>query len=358
MGYLSASNIEKRIIKSVYNPRIVSSFKNNFILFPHESTFYYAYCRHALKNALLILNIKAGDTVLLPAFICKDILSSIHSMSAIPSFYHVNESLEMLEEPENLPNAKAIIAVNFFGFPQNLDKFKKYCSLSNAYLIEDNAHGFLSKDSKNEFLGKRGDVGLYSIRKTLAIPNGAALLINSNKIKINPDIVNKINENTQTNNFKFKNMLRKFVNYSGIWHIIFLLFIIRTLRKFKTGDIYPKSSAQDEYNLPNEKKAHHLLFYYLKHLIEDEEIKRRRELYSFVEKILIGCPCNPVFPFLPENTAPYLYPFYAEAKDIKFIRKVLSGYHLECFPWPDLPSEIENNCPKYYKNVWGVRFLW
>lgn len=358
MGNLSTSEFEKKIIRSVYNPSVTNKIKNNFNLFQSESTFYYAYCRHALKNALLILNIKAGDNILLPSFICKDLLSSIHSVAAIPKFYTVNESLEIIEEPENLPAAKAIIAVNFFGFPQNLDKFKKYCQLTGAYLIEDNAHGFLSKDSENTFLGQRGDLGIYSIRKSLAIPNGAALLINTANIKINQSIISEVADNQQDKNFKFKSLLRKLVHYFGVWHIIFLLTIIRTIRKYKTGDIYPKSNSEDEFLLPTETKAHPLLFYYLKHLVPDEEIKRRRNLYFFVEKILAGSPCRPVFSYLPENTSPYLYPFYAQKKDIKIIRKILATYNLECFPWPDLPFEIENKCPEYYKNVWGVRFLW
>ena len=73
--------------------------------------------------------------------------------------------------------------VNFFGFPQDIDVYRKFAKKSNSILIEDNAHGLFSKDKKYELLGTRGDVGILSVRKSVTLPNTGMLLINNKKIK-------------------------------------------------------------------------------------------------------------------------------------------------------------------------------
>ena len=50
-----------------------------------------------------------------------------------------------------------------------------------SWIIEDNAHGFLSNDEKGVCLGSRTDIGLLSIRKSAFLPNGAAMIINNKK---------------------------------------------------------------------------------------------------------------------------------------------------------------------------------
>ncbi len=75
----------------------------------------------------------------------------------------------------NSQQCKAVLAVNYFGFAQDLAPFREYCSRTGATLIEDNAHGFLSKDTSGVLLGTRADLGITSIRKTFRLVNGAAL---------------------------------------------------------------------------------------------------------------------------------------------------------------------------------------
>ena len=75
----------------------------------------------------------------------------------------------------NSQHCKALLAVNYFGFAQDLAPFREYCLRTGATLIEDNAHGFLSKDTSGVLLGTRADLGITSIRKTFRLVNGAAL---------------------------------------------------------------------------------------------------------------------------------------------------------------------------------------
>ncbi len=70
---------------------------------------------------------------------------------------------------------KAVIAVNYFGFPQDLEIFSEYCHKFSVKLIEDNAHGYLSANVDGVLLGNRAPLGITSIRKTIRIPDGARL---------------------------------------------------------------------------------------------------------------------------------------------------------------------------------------
>ncbi|WP_186647652.1 DegT/DnrJ/EryC1/StrS family aminotransferase [Fluviispira vulneris] len=357
LGYLKLSNHEKELVNSIYyNKNLFHKNKTNIIL-PPLNTFYFGYCRNALYEALVLLNVMKGDKVLLPSFICKDLLSAINSLSAEPVFYDVNENFDLIIPPESLPKAKVIIAVNYFGFPQTLDKFKEYCSRNNCYLIEDNAHGFLSKDEYNNYLGTRGDIGIFSFRKTLPLESGAALLIN-NKL-----IHNSLNSNSDLKytislKYKMKNSIRKTCAFCGLWHIYLFIYLIRMFRKIKTGNIFPVSDTSEEYILPKNKLLKDNLMNHLNNLNIESEIERRRKLYFLAEKLLINEKCIFIYKELPKNVAPYLFPFYCQPENIDSIKRKLAQNFLFCFPWPDLPQELKNNCPDYYKNIWGVSFQW
>ena len=69
--------------------------------------------------------------------------------------------------------------IDYFGFSQDSRPFEEYKKKYISIIIEDNAHGFLSKDKHGVLLGTRGDIGLLSNRKTIFLPNGGALLVNN-----------------------------------------------------------------------------------------------------------------------------------------------------------------------------------
>ena len=101
--------------------------------------------------------------------ICERINFKVH-------WYRLNKELR----PVNLSEThacRAILAIHYFGFPQNLRPFKKYCENTGAILIEDAAHSFLSRDENGKELGHESDFCLFSFRKTLFIPNGAGLKV-------------------------------------------------------------------------------------------------------------------------------------------------------------------------------------
>lgn len=350
-------NYKKRI-QQIYLPPQGGKYWRFEDIIGHKNIRYFSFGRHALSEGLIISGIKEGDKVLLPGFICRDLLASINSIGAIPIYYEVDKKLKICTAPEDLPDAKAILAVNYFGFTQDLVPFRKYCEQTGAVLIEDNAHGLFSQDEDGKLLGTRGDIGIFSFRKTVPIPNGAALVVN------NPDIAYRLTPQIQFNgkhespSFKIKQELRRLSPLIGSTSMQSIISCIRFFRKLLTGyEIYP-SMPDNEYILPAQVSPCGSLLSYMASVDIVEEKDRRRELYMWVDTLLKHLDCEPVFKTLPDDVVPYSYPFYTRPSEIVRIKAILKKCSLQCFQWPDLPEAMKPVALEHYKNMWNVQFLW
>ena len=327
------------------------------VFIKHHPVRYFSYGRHALFEALQMIGCTNGDRILLPAFICRDLLSAINTIGSIPIYYDVDRNLQLADSPGLLPTAKAILAVNYFGFPQNLDPFEQYCKRTGAVMIEDNAHGFLSRDEKGQALGTRGEIGIFSIRKSLALPNGAAMVINvpDRRYPMNPQ--KKISRAESSLSFTMKFILGKFQPFINLKMMRLVISITRAARKIVTGHEISPSAPDAEFRLPKNAVPCKALLSSLTHLDENHEVYRRRELYSILDSIIRRKGYEPVFPSLPDNVVPYAYPFYSSENKIGLAKKTLKKMGLECFTWPELPDKL-GRLFEYYKKVWMVSFKW
>lgn len=348
---------DKQFLQRVYKPLEISETEFSLAqALGHDRVFYYSYGRHALYEALKSAGIKDGNRVLVPEFICRDLLSAIHSVNAEVVFYPVKDDLTPLLEPGQWPEASAVLAVNYFGFPQNLLPFKKYCERVNAILIEDNAHGFLSRDENGIFLGSRGDVGVFSIRKTLPVYNGAALAFNKTTKKFVLPV--QPQDCASSKFYRLKESLRRTVPLCGVWPIRLFTFFLRVLRKVRTGYWILPSDPSAEKIMPENSKPWEGLGQAIKSLDADSEVRRRRELYQFVDRLMCSWGVKPVFSDLESFTVPYVYPFFVDSRGVEEIEKKLKIFNLECFPWPEIPDDLVASVPDFYKRIYCVRFLW
>lgn len=351
-------NYKKRIEQIYSKPKTnkrKSLIYNKY--FSKSDVKYYSYGRHALFYGLQCIGVKSGDQVLLPALICREVLSAINSLGAIPVFYDVNQELSPLNNFKKSPRCKAVIAVNYFGFPQDLRPFKEYCSKNDAVLIEDNCHGFLSVDSDGKLLGTRSNIGIFSFRKTIPVICGAALFINNNTI-FSPTLPKIEPIDYKSFHFLAKKIIKCSFQLVRINGIKAFTSLVRMIRKIRTGHRFPQSDKTAEIKLPLLQAAPLNLFKQLETLDFLEESTRRRELYLWLYKEMKNLGANPVFDDLPKGCVPFGFPFYASLKQVKAIENKLSSIGLETFLWPDLPHEILPRIPNYYKRLRCVRFLW
>ena len=268
-------------------------------------------------------------------------------------FYDVNDKLEIIEIG-SLPKAKAIMAVHYFGLETDLTPFQDYCKIHNAFLIEDNAHGLLSRNSQGELLGTNGDIGIISIRKTLPIVNGAMLICPNGigEVESYPSI------KYESLIFTLKNFLRPMVAFVGFKILLQLVQFKRFINKQKTGSELPTSIDEDEKVISLDPSPIDIEYAFSRVDVENEQ-QRRRLLYVAILDLLKALPVTPLRFMLGENEVPYAFPFYCELGNYQQVQNKLNSIGLEIVQWPSLPTLVlANHPPKYYQSLYFVKFLW
>src|SRR6266481_5416518 len=129
---------------------------------PSDSRIYeYSRAREAVADFLSAAGITAGDSVLLPAYICSSVLDPFIKLGIRILFYPIDRTLSPnVEAVRELLSQKprAIFFVHYFGFP-----------------------------------GSAGDLTIYSLSKLLPVPDGALVVVNNPKLEWpeTPTAVNK-----------------------------------------------------------------------------------------------------------------------------------------------------------------------
>jgi hypothetical protein len=326
-------------------------------LLPGTPVRYFSFARRATAAALRSAGIGYGAAVLVPEFICRDFLSAVHDAGAHCVFYPVDRKLEPATEPASWPKAKAVVAVNYFGFPQDLAPFKAYCAKNEALLIEDNAHGLFSKDSDGRWLGSRGDCGVFSLRKTLPIVNGAALALNA---KDRPWKLEAQSDFHDPNGLRsaFRGGIRKLARFGGARSAYGVLEGLRFARRLRTGHRLPPGDPASEKALPYPDLPTKALAKPITAAGPESEIARRRELYQLLAAELTGAGFELVFPSLPEGAAPFGLAVRVPELELARAKKLLAARGLEPMSWPDLPGAVAPKAPAHYRDIQLVHFLW
>jgi hypothetical protein len=317
---------------------------------------YFSLGRHALRAGLSALGVGKGDLVLVPAFICRDLLAAVHAVQAEALFYPVDEHLA----PHSLPvdhRVKAVLSVNYFGFPQALDLLRDYCTRSGAALIEDNAHGFLSRDEHQVLLGTRGDLGLLSLHKTFSWPDGAVLLVNQKSPGLKLPIALPCRYDRLPMSFTVKRALGGIQNATGVRVRSASEKVARFFRAVRTGHALPVSLAESEFEISGDPAIHCASLRMLEKMDSTSEINRRRALYQRFHRELAGWGIAPIFGNLPDGVCPYGYPFRANAGRAAAVAALAQRRGFDCSSWPDLPSAVVDNAPGFYRDVWWINFL-
>lgn len=317
---------------------------------------YYAYARQALVEALRLANVLAGDEVLVPALICKDVLSSIHTVGAKPVFYQVDKTLAPVSLPHT-PLIKAVIAVNYFGFPQDLEIFSEYCHKFSVKLIEDNAHGYLSANVDGVLLGNRAPLGITSIRKTIRIPDGARLHVSDPQLSELLPHQLSFNDKPLGARYFLQNIFSRVERATRLPLLRWVRSIVRLRRFLSTGEFISTSSTLAETEVVVPVGPRDSSMKKIQKLDEEVEVKRRTDLYERVNSAVSNSGIKPVHGRLPEHCTPYGFPFFGDLEGAKNVRRLVNSFGVEVIRWPDLPEAVLADAPDHYSNLWFVNFL-
>lgn len=146
-----------------------------------KSLYFYPRGRDALLVALRALRIIPGDTVVIPAYICDSTIEPLRQAGYRIVFIDIKRDFELdpakvLDTAETC-GAKAVLAVHYFGFPSDVSRLTALLRPRGVRVIEDCCHSFLTHSGGGR-IGSHGDAAIFSIRKTLPIPDGGALRLN------------------------------------------------------------------------------------------------------------------------------------------------------------------------------------
>jgi perosamine synthetase len=137
----------------------------------------------ALHLALLALNIKEGDEVILPAYTCTAVSNAVNYVNATPVITDIDEETfnpaPDIIERNITEKTRAIIVTHTFGFPADIDSILKF----GIPVIENCTHA-IGATYKNRYAGTFGAVSILSMYATKMLAAGEGGLIFTNDRKI------------------------------------------------------------------------------------------------------------------------------------------------------------------------------
>jgi hypothetical protein len=257
----------------------------------------------------------------------------------------------------NSQQCKAVLAVNYFGFAQDLAPFREYCLRTGATLIEDNAHGFLSKDTSGVLLGTRADLGITSIRKTFRLVNGAALYFSGTRYSGLVSEQLEFQSGTAPKGFLLRKVSAQIQRSTKIPTLSLFQFTIRMVRLLATGSRLPQSTQESEIELPTPVAPHRNAKELIASLQPKVEVERRQKLFAEVHKRVKNLEIEGVFSNMHPAVSPYGFAFIGDSDSVDSVRNKMRGLSVEIIHWPDLPDAVNVPEDHFYRNVWVVNFL-
>lgn len=307
--------------------------------------------RHALADAL---RSAGGGPVLFPSFFCREVLSAAPAAGGRGLFYTVGPDLQPNEDSSLWPLARAVVAVDFFGFPADLAPFRAYARRTGAILIEDASHALFSRDENGRLLGLRADCGVLSPRKTLPLPEGGALVAPAAPAQELPPAPKP--DGKATARARLKAAARPLLAAMGAKTARGLLEAFRAARGFDWKN--RAGQEGDETEPLGDPRPHAALSKPIVCGDEAGERARRRALFELCAETARGLDISPLFSSLPKGIVPYAFAFRAAPGPAEAAYAAYRRLGLSVLPWPALPEAVRASAPEHYKNVYLTHFLW
>ena len=142
-----------------------------------------ASCTLALEMATLLIDLRAGDEVIVPSFSFVSTANPVVLRGAIPVFVDIRADTlnldERLVEEAVTPRTRAVIAMHYAGVGCGMERICALAADRGIEVIEDAAQCLLAR-SDGRHLGTQGAYGAISFHDTKNVTSGegGALLVN------------------------------------------------------------------------------------------------------------------------------------------------------------------------------------
>lgn len=171
----------------------------------------------ALEMASILIDLEPGDEVITPSFTFSSTVNAFLLRGANPVFCDIREDTFNIDENliEDLitPKTKAIYAVDYAGFPCEMDKINEIANRHGLFVIEDAAQA-VGSTYKGKYAGTLTEFGCFSFHETknYVMGEGGAIVVNEDKYMERAEIIREKGTNR-------RNVLRGLVD-KYTWHDI------------------------------------------------------------------------------------------------------------------------------------------
>lgn len=274
--------------------------------------------RGALFHGLQLLNLQPGDTVLAPAYHCGVEIEALVRSGLRVLYYDVSMDMGLPDDFKQLLNndeIKAVFVIHYWGFPQKINKISALCEQRKISLIEDCAHALFSR-FHNLPLGVHGNICIYSLQKTLAVPDGGLLFNHTNNpltashhappffLSILKATIRSILEGIASDgNLPLSSIIERLLGKKNQVK----------LASLKTYNI--ATPAEDFSNQGYDQSISVLAWRLFKKARPDQIVAKRRSNYLLLSKLLAPSGIKPFFPTLDEGVCPLFLPIYVEKRN-------------------------------------------
>ena len=313
--------------------------------------------RVAIALALREIGVKAGDTVLVPAYHSPSMIPPVLWRGAAPVFYRVtaHARVDLEDLAANIgPETRAVMVTHYFGFAQDMAPIRALCDARGIALIEDCAHAFIGEHAGRP-LGSWGDYAIASSMKFLPIYEGGALVSNRHDLK-------NVTLRSAGAGFEAKvalNSLERGFAHGRLPAVRAALWLPLRAKAalwsmLKRGSKTPKpalapASSDSSFDFDPRwlDKRSSLFARALLRAASPARVQAlRRRNYQRLDEALRGLPgVRALHPRLPDDACPWVFPLLADEPDALFSRLKAAGVPLTRFGHPLWQGMDAETCP-------------
>ena len=320
--------------------------------------------RIAIAMALREMGIGQGDLVLVPAYHSKSMIPPILACGAQPVFYKVGPDARVdLEDAQAKLSAavKAIMVTSYFGIPQPLANIRNWCDLHGVRMLEDCAHCFFGVH-EGRAVGSWGDYAIASSMKFFPIYEGGCL-VSARHALASPQT------RAAGPGFELKaalNALEHAFAYGRLPLVRALLWLPlkakavlwnAVKRRTPVADLAP-SSSDSSYEFDArwlDVRSSWFSRMVMRRTSHQRIVTARRAHYQHLATALAGLPgCRPLYPTLPPQACPWLFPLVVDEAEAVFERLHRLGVPMTRFAdalWPGVDASVCANSAMLSRQV-------
>lgn len=301
--------------------------------------------RYALREAYRLAGIGPGSALLAPAYHCRTMLDPALALGGEIMLYPLSPDLApdlaaiaALAHRSPVP-VKALLATHFFGLPQDFAALAAWCAARGIALVEDCSHAFVTETHRPAGIGLHGEFVVSSPYKFLPLPDGGLLYARdaARLAGLNPAAPPWPDE--------LRGLARQYAKTA------------EQRRQRRVLDASPAplptpftpaidrretTGLSPDYHPAEEQRAALRLSRWLgRHADHAAVARQRRENYQRWSAATRDLPhCRPLFPDLPADAIPYMFPLRIDAPATQF--HALKHRGLPIWRWDSIAA---SSCP-------------